>query len=144
MHELPWITIFGLRVGRFANDFHEWRVTSENHLQIASRVTPKLLFTVTNLLFYFLHAIVSWTVHNSAKNNYRSLISPLPLRTGRSLLIWYRDVTTVDHANAGYWHCDIIFVDCSCTCKLVQRRSSLVNNNREYQFLITRYSRLSV
>ena len=25
MHELPWITIFGSRVRRFANNFHEWR-----------------------------------------------------------------------------------------------------------------------
>ena len=32
-------------------------VTSENHWQIASRVSPKSLFTVTNVLFYFLHAI---------------------------------------------------------------------------------------
>ena len=32
-------------------------VTSENHWQIASRVTQKSLFTVTNVLFYFLHAI---------------------------------------------------------------------------------------
>ena len=32
-------------------------VTSENHWQITSRVTKKSLFTVTNVLFYFLHAI---------------------------------------------------------------------------------------
>ena len=44
----------------------------------------------------------------------------------------------------GYRHCDVIFVDCSCTCKFAQRRSSLVNNNHEYRFLTTRYSRLSV
>ena len=46
---------------------HEWgdlpliftsdEVMSENHWQIASRVTQKSLFTVTNELFYFLHAI---------------------------------------------------------------------------------------
>ena len=46
---------------------HEWgdlpiiftrdEVTSENHWQIASPVTPKSLFTVTKVLFYFLHAI---------------------------------------------------------------------------------------
>ena len=52
------------------NDFfcHEWGdstmiftsddVTSENHCRIASRVTKKSLFTVTNVLFYFLHAIL--------------------------------------------------------------------------------------
>ena len=32
-------------------------VTSENPWQITSRVTPKSLFTVTNVSFYFLHAI---------------------------------------------------------------------------------------
>ena len=32
-------------------------VTSENHWEIASRVTPKSLLTVTNVLLYFLHAI---------------------------------------------------------------------------------------
>ena len=33
-------------------------VTSENHWQITSRVTKLSLFTVTNVLFYFLHAIL--------------------------------------------------------------------------------------
>ena len=47
------------------------------------------------------------------------------------------------HANARYWHCDVIFIDCSCTCNLAKRRSTLVNNNREYRLLTTRYSRLS-
>ena len=32
-------------------------VTSENHWQITSRVTKKSLFTATNVLFNFLHAI---------------------------------------------------------------------------------------
>ena len=41
---------------------HEWCdlpmiFTSENHCQIASRVTQKSLYTVTNVLFYFLHVI---------------------------------------------------------------------------------------
>ena len=104
MHELPWITIFGSRVRRFANDFHEWRrtvnndfwvtseaicqwfslVTSENHWQIASLVTQKSLFTVTNVLFYFLHAILCPGTNNSAKNHHRSLISQLSPRTAFS------------------------------------------------------------
>ena len=33
-------------------------VTSENHWQIASQVTPKSIFTVTNVLFRFLQAIL--------------------------------------------------------------------------------------
>ena len=32
-------------------------VTSENHWRIASRGTLNSLFTLTNVLFYFLHAI---------------------------------------------------------------------------------------
>ena len=60
---LNWIILWSR-----GNTFHEWgdlpiiftsdEVTSENHWQIASRVTQKSLFTVTNVLFYFLHA--SW------------------------------------------------------------------------------------
>ena len=53
MHELPWITILGSRVRRFANYFlTSDEVTSENHWQIASRVTPKSLVTVTHVLLY--------------------------------------------------------------------------------------------
>ena len=57
------------------------------------------------------------------------------------------DVSTVDlwrDVNKSYWHFDIIFVDCSCTCQFVQMRSSLVNNNHEYRYLTTQYSWLSV
>ena len=38
------------------------------------------------------------------------------------------------HAIGRYLHCDLIFVDCFCTRKLAQKRSSLVNNNHEYRF----------
>ena len=58
MHELPWITIFGHEWGDLPIIFTSDEVTSENHWQIASRVTKKSLFTVTNVLFYFLHAIL--------------------------------------------------------------------------------------
>ena len=58
MYELPWITIFLSRVGRFSNDFHEWR--SHEWKSLPNRLTSdkKSLFTVTNVLFYFLHAIL--------------------------------------------------------------------------------------
>ena len=62
-------------------------------------------------------------------------------------LLWFSIVTTVDlwrHANVGHWHFDVIFVDCPCTRKLAQMRSSLVNNHREYRYLTTQYSRFSV
>ena len=82
----------------------------------------KSLFTVRNVLFYFLHRYtlfsMSW-INNSAKNN-QWLISQLSPRTV-FFLTWHCDVTTVDlwhHTNVGYWHCDVIFIDCSSTCQL--------------------------
>ena len=68
-------------------------------------------------------------------------------RVRRNFLTLHCDVTTVDlwrQTNVGYLHCDVIFVYCSCTRKLAQRRSSHVNNNCEFRFLATRYSRLRV
>ena len=64
MHSLPWITIFGSLVMRFANDFHSWRTVNNdfcvtrdaicewNLWQIASLVTQKSLFMVTHALFF--------------------------------------------------------------------------------------------
>ena len=46
--------------------------------------------------------------------------------------------------HARYWHCYFTFAGCSCTRKLAQRWSSLIQNNGEYRFLVTRYSRLRV
>ena len=89
MHELPWITIFVSRVRRFANNFHEWR--SHEWKLLANRITsdPKSLFTVTNVLFYFLHVILCPWMHNSTKNNWRLPTSPLSLRTVFSdLSLW--------------------------------------------------------
>ena len=84
MHELPWITFFfWWRVRRFAFNFHEW-VTSENHWQIAPRVTQKSLFTVTIVLSYFLYVMLCPEHTIPLKNNNRLLISPLLLRTAFS------------------------------------------------------------
>ena len=52
-------------------------VTGGNHWQIASRVTKKSLFMVTNVLFHFLQFM--YRTPNFAKNNHRSLFSPLLL-----------------------------------------------------------------
>ena len=78
-------------------------VTSENHWQIASRVTQKSLFTVTNLLFYFLHAILcpehTILLKTIIDRSFRNC------RQGRSFLTQHCDVTIVDlwrHANARY------------------------------------------
>ena len=65
----PYQICFGNAITRHdtgVHDDHGWcnlpmiftsdEVTSENHWRIASRVTQKSLCTVTNVLFYFLHA----------------------------------------------------------------------------------------
>ena len=114
----------------FAESPHKWQ---------------KSLFTVTNVLFHFLYAILC----HEHTNPLRTIIerSFRHCCQGRPFLTEYCDVITIDlwrHANAKYRYCDNIFVDCHCTRKLAQRRSSLVNNNREYRYLATRYSRLSV
>ena len=113
------------------NDFF---VTNEAIRQwwksLPNRLTSdkKSLFTETNVSFYFLHTILCHELIN-------------PLRTiiersfrhccqGRPFLTEHCDVTTIDHVNAKYWYCDIIFVYCRCTCRLAQRWSSLVNNSR--------------
>ena len=84
---------------------------------------------------YFMY----WT-HDSATNKHRSLISPLSLTTVFcDLTLWRHHSWSCDVT-----HCDVIFVDCSCTRKFAQRRHSLVNNNREYRFRTTKYSRLKV
>ena len=163
MHELPWITIFFCHEwGDSAMIFTIDEVTSENHCRIASRVKKirhswkswpnhlthdkkKSLFTVTNVLFYFLHAILC-----HEHTNPLSTIIERSFRhccQGRPFLTEHCDVTTIDlwrHVNAKYWYCDVIFVYCHCTRKLAQRRSSLVNNSLEYRYLTTQYSGLCV
>ena len=63
MHELPWITILGHSSGILPIIFKSDEVMSENYWQIASRVTQKSLFTVTDVLFYFLHTILRPWMH---------------------------------------------------------------------------------
>ena len=143
-----WVTVnndFLSRVRRFGNDFHEWLRHSWKSLPNRLTSDKKSLFTVTNVLFYFLYAILC----HEHTNRLRTIIerSFRHCCQGRPFLTEHCDVTTIDlrrHANAKYWYCDVIFVYCHCTRKLAQRRSSLVNNSREYRYLATRYSRLSV
>ena len=89
MHELPWITFFGSRVRRFANDFHEWR--SHEWKSLANRITsdPKIVIHGNECIILFLtRYLMSWT-HNSAENNHRSLVSQLSPRTIVSgLALW--------------------------------------------------------
>ena len=86
------------------------------------------------IIFFLTRYIMSWS-HNPAK---QSSIAQFATVTKDDP---FCDVTTVDlwrHANAAHWHCDSIFVDCSRTRKLVQRRYSPVNINREYRSFTTR------
>ena len=121
MNELPWITTF-CPVRRFGNDFYEWR--SHEWKSLPNRLTSDkkivILFTLTNVLFYFLHVIFC----HEHTNPLRTIIerSFRHCCQGRPFLTEHCDVTTNDlwrHANAKYWYC-------------------------EYRYLATRYSRLSV
>ena len=97
-------------------------VTSEAICQWFSRVTKsrvkiigkshhewpkKSLFTVTNVLFYFLHAILCPGTHNSAKNHHRLLISQLSPRTAFSDIALWRhhcwSVTSREHQILALW-----------------------------------------
>ena len=121
-------------------------VISENHRQIASRVTPqKIIFHSNECIVLFLTCyFMSWT-HNSAKNNHRSLISQLSPRTVVSYLALWRhhsvSVTSCEREILALWRHIRWW---SCTRKLAKRPSSLVNNNRVYRFLIAMYSRPSM
>ena len=133
MYELPRITNFGARMRRVANHFHEWR--SHEWKSLVNRFTsdPRSVIHGNRYIISFLHAIL-FPKHT------------IPLKTiihrwfrhcrwGRPFLTKHCDVTTVylwRHANARYWYCDVIFVDCQCTRKLAQRWSSLVINRYVY------------
>ena len=89
MHVLPCIPIFGSRVRRFANSFHEWRRHSWAKNCYARQQT--YFFSCTQ--FY---------VMNTAQKNYRSLISLLSLRTVFSdLALWRRHSWSVTSRERG-------------------------------------------
>ena len=90
MHELSWITTFGWRVMRFANDCHKWR--SHESKSLTNRITsdPKIVIHSNKCIILFLAChFMSWT-HNSTQNNYWLLILPLSLRTVFSDLVLQR------------------------------------------------------
>ena len=113
MHELPWIPILGSWVRRFANDFREW--WSHEWKLLANRLTSdqKIVIHVNECIILFLACyFMSWT-HNSAINNYRSLVLPLSLRTVFSdLVLWRQHSWSVTSHERMYWHCNVIFVHC--------------------------------
>ena len=56
------------QVRQFGNDFHEWWSHELNSLQNHLRSDKKLLLMVTNVSFYFLHAILYPKLYH--KNTY--------------------------------------------------------------------------
>ena len=103
MHELPWITIFGSRVRRFANDFHEWR--SHEWKSLANRITsdPKIVIHGNECIILFLTRYsMSWNtilLKTIIDRSFRNC------RQGWHFLTSHCDVITVDlwhHANARY------------------------------------------
>ena len=61
----------------FTRDF----VTRENHWQITSPLTKKIVIHGTKCIILFLTCSFMFWTHNSTKNNHRSLISPSSPRT---------------------------------------------------------------
>ena len=144
MHELPWITIICHELGDLPMIFTSDEVTSENHWQITSRVTKIVIDGNECIILFLARYFMSW-IHHSATNKHRSLISLLSLRTVFSDLTLWRhhswSVTSREREVLALWrHVRQLFLH----AQIGARRSSLVNNNREYQFLTTRYSRLTV
>ena len=115
------------RVKIIAESLHEWQ-----RIVIHGNECVILFLTC-----YFM----SWT-HRSTTNYHWVLNSPLlPRAVFSDLALWHHyNWSVASCERARYWYCDIIFVD----CKLAQRRSSLVNNIREYRYPATRYSQLSM
>ena len=90
-HDEPWITIFLSWVRRFGNDFHSYDFFHEwgDSAMISAKSLPirlthdkkKIVIHGNECITLFLTRYFMWWTHNSAKNNDRSLISPLTLRT---------------------------------------------------------------
>ena len=94
IYGLPWISIFCHEWGDSVMIFMSGKVTSENHFRIASRVTKKLVITVTHTLFYFLHVILCPDrVHKTTKTII--YCSFCHFCQWRSFLTWHCDVTAV-------------------------------------------------
>ena len=114
IHELTWIAIFCHEWGDSAMIFTIDEVTSENHCRITSRVTKIIIQDEECIILFLTRYIMPWT-HISPKlssNAYFTIVA-------KGSLFWLSIVTSLQLiCDARYWHCDVIFVDCHCTCKL--------------------------
>ena len=97
----------------FATD----KVTSENHWQITSRVTKKIIIHGSECIILFLTSyFMPWTHNSTINNNQLLILQWWPRMVCSDLELWRH--TTVDlwrQMNARY--CDVKFVDCFCTRK---------------------------
>ena len=89
MHELPWITIFGSRVRRFANNFHEWR--SHKWKSLANRLTSDPKIVIHGNEFYFLHAI--WCLEHTILLKKKLSIADFAI-VAKDSLFWFSIVTS--------------------------------------------------
>ena len=129
-----WLTVkkrfYWSQVRNFANDFHE-RCSQRVKIigESLQEWQKKSLFIASYTLCYF--SRTQWKQSSSAYFTFSNLI--LRRHNRRMQADLWR------HTNVRNWYCDILFVDCSCMCKLVQRWYSLMSINLE--FFTTRFSR---
>ena len=126
---------------RFANDFHECRISRvwriHDWKSLANRLTcdPIVVIHSNSYIILFLtRQFMSWT-HKSTKNNYRYLISPLSLRTVFSDLALWRHyswfVTSCERRVLALWrHIRRLLLQ-------AQFGTKAMNNRREYRFFTT-------
>ena len=130
MYTLLWRIILSW-VRWFTMIFTSDEVTSENHCESPHKWQKKSLFMITHTLSYFLYAILCPEHANVLKTIINHSFHHCHQR--RSFLTNHCEVTTVTsrkHEVLVLWH----HIDCFCTCKLMQKWSSLVNKNSEYWF----------
>ena len=122
MHELPWIAIFGSRVKRFANNFHDSsrvKIIGKSHHE-----WPKNVIHGNECIILFLTRYLMSLTTQFRQSNYRSLISPLSLRTVFSdLVLWHHhnwSVTSRECKTLALWrHIRRLFLHVQIGAKVI-------------------------
>ena len=141
-----WLTVNTNFCHSWGNDFHGWR--SYEWKSLPNRLTSDENWYWRQSIHHFISYTLAYALIELTKPLKQSSIAHFAIFS-KGGFFWLGTVTSPQtnlwrHANARYWHCGVIFLDCSCTRKVAQMRSSLVNNKREYSFPATQYSRLGV
>ena len=141
---LLWMPIFVTHKMIWQWFFYEWWSyvwkSLPNHLMSDKKIS---IHGNQYIILFLTHYSSPWWSTKACQNNHYFAIF------AKDRLFWLGIVTSLQfslwcHVNARYWHCDVIFNDCSCKLKLVQMWSSLVNKNHEYWFPTMWYSPFSV